>query len=377
MNPFTLKRFTLTSLMMLAAAGCGGEPAADVQPQTTDDTSTEETWDAEQQATIASTVQGAYLFTKETFNGNGRSCATCHTLTSGTLSPSQAQAAYARNHNDPLFRALDSDAGNGASYSKLLADATVTVDLALPANVRLADSTARTVKLRRGIPSTFDDPRFDPVLMLDGREPSLQAQAKDAIAGHAQGGRVPSSSELNAIADFEKVLFSSSKMANWAITGTAPAAPQGKTDSEKRGQAFFAPNGLCGGCHNGPMFSSMTAFNPVGLPAGTRFSFALVSEFNFAGNPTKEYIVKNPDGTETHVVSPDPGRLLVTGNAQDINTFKMVSLRNIKNTAPYFHDNSAKDLTGVMKQYKALTDALGIPLSDQDQADIIAYLKLM
>lgn len=376
MNPFNLKRLTLTSVMMLAAAGCGGAATPDEQPQAPD-TSTEDNWNPEEQATLASTVQGAYLFTSETFKGNGRTCATCHSLTTGTLSPAQAQAAYKKNHNDPLFRALDSDTGNGASYNKLLTDATVTVNIPLPANVRLANSTARSVTLRRSIPSTFDNPRFDPVIMLDGREPTLQHQAMDAIAGHAQGGRVPTAAEQNAIADFEKALFSSAKMANWAITGTAPAMPQGSTASEKRGQAFFAPNGLCGGCHNGPMFNQMTQFNPVGLPAGTRFAFALVSQFNFAGNPTQEYVVTNPDGSEAHYVSPDPGRLLVTGNMFDADTFTMTSLRNIKNTAPYFHDNSAKDLNGVMRQYKALTDALGIPLSDQDQADIIAYMKLL
>jgi cytochrome c peroxidase len=175
MNPFNLKRFTLTSLMMLAAAGCGGETTPDEQP-VVEDPQAEETWDAEQQATVGSTVQGAYLFTKETFKGNGRTCATCHTLQTGGLTPAQAQAAYAKNRNDPLFRAIDSDTGNGAAYTQLLNNATVTVDIPLAPNVWLAfNFVARTVKLRRGIPSTLDIPRFDPVLMFDGREPTLQS----------------------------------------------------------------------------------------------------------------------------------------------------------------------------------------------------------
>jgi len=326
---------------------------------------------------VASTAQGAYLFTKETFNGNGRSCATCHTLSSGTLSPSQVQAAWARNHNDPLFRKLDSDTGNGASYSKLLNDATVTVDIALPPNVRLANSTARKVTLRRAVPTVFDMPRFDPVIMLDGREPTLQSQATHAIAGHAQGGRVPTAAEKNALVDFEKVLFSSAKTANWALTGTPPGLPAGKTASEKRGAAFFQPAGLCGGCHGGPMLNTMTEFNPLGLPAGFRLFSVAVSEVNLAGNPTQEYIVKNPDGSEVSVVSPDPGLMLVTGDVNTANFFKQTSLRNIKNTAPYFHDNSAKTLEQVMAQYKILFDLVGLPLSDQDQVDIVAYMKLL
>jgi cytochrome c peroxidase len=375
MIPFTLKRFTLTSLMMLAAAGCGGQ-TPDEQPLV-EDPQAEETWDAEQHATLASTVQGAYLFTQEKFGGNGRTCSTCHTLGTGTLTPSQVQAAWSRNHNDPLFRGVDSDTGDGAAYTKLLKDATFVVGVPLAANVRAANNPSPMAFLRRRTPSTLDAPRFDPVVMLDGREPNLQSQATHAIFGHAQGTRPPTDKELNSIVDFERVLFSSAKMANYAVTGQAPALPTGNTASEKRGAAFFAPNALCGSCHGGPLLNTMTAFNPEHSPAGTRFASAMVSELNFAGNPAQEWIFTNPDGTQTHVVSPDPGRALLTGNLQDLNKFRMVSLRNIKNTAPYFHDNSAKTLEAVMVQYKALADIFGIPMSAQDMADMTAYMKLL
>ncbi|HYH98614.1 hypothetical protein [Hyalangium sp.] len=380
MNPFTLKRLqavTLSSFMMLAAAGCGGETTPDEQP-IVEEPIVEETWDAEQEATLLSTAHGAFLFTKETFKGNGRTCATCHTLSTGGLTPAQAKAIYAKNKKDPLFRAIDSDDGTGASYSKLLNDATVTVDLALPANIRLAaNPSARSVKLRRGIPSTLDAPRFDSMIMWDGREATLQNQALHAAQGHAQAGRQPTQTELNAIVDFEKVLFSSSAMMKYALTGTPPPLPAGKTESEKRGKAWFAETGVCGSCHFGPLLSQMAAGNPMGLPAGSPFAMTFVSEFNLANNPTQEYIVTNPDGTETRVVSPDPGMMLATGSAQMAGLFKMVSLRNIKNTAPYFHDNSAKDLNQLMVQYRAVLNFLGIPFTEQDIADMIAYQKLL
>jgi hypothetical protein len=66
MNLFTLKRLqavTLGSFMMLAAVGCGNETTPDEQP-VVEDPQVEETWDAEQYATVSSTVQGAFLFTK-------------------------------------------------------------------------------------------------------------------------------------------------------------------------------------------------------------------------------------------------------------------------------------------------------------------------
>ena len=380
MNPFTLKRLqamTLSSFMMLAAAGCGGETTPDEQP-VIDETPAEESWNAEQEATIGSTALGAYLFTKETFKGNGRTCATCHTLATGGLTPAQAKALYAKNRNDPLFRAIDSDDGKGTSYNKLLNDATVTVDVNLPPNVRLAaNPTARTVKLRRGIPSTLDSPALDPAIMWDGREPTLQSQALHAIQGHAQGGRAPTQAELNAIVDFEKALFSSKATYNYAKSGTPLPMPAGTTESEKRGKAWFAETGVCGGCHNGALLNETSAFNPMGVPAGFHFGGALVSEFNLAGNPVQEYIVTNPDGTEAHVVSPDPGMMLVTGAAPTAGMFKMVSLRNLKNTAPYFHDNSAKTIEQVMVQYKLLLQVAGVPHTDQDIADMTAYMKLL
>jgi cytochrome c peroxidase len=380
MNPFALKRLqavTLGSFMMLAAVGCGNEATPDEQP-VVEDPQVEETWDAEQYATVSSTVQGAFLFTKETFNGNGRTCSTCHTLTTGGLSPAQVQAAWNRNRNDPLFRAIDSDTGNGSSYNQLRTHATVTVDINLPANIRLAaNPTARTVKLRRGVPSTLDAPRFDTQIMFDTREPSLQSQALHAIQGHAQARRTPSSSELNAIVDFERVLFSSLAMANYAVTGRPPALPAGRNDSERRGAAFFAATGLCGSCHNGALLNVNTANNPLGVPAGTQFGTSIVSETNFVGAPAQEYIVTNPDGTETRVTSPDPGMMLVTGNAGHANLFKMVSLRALGKTAPYFHDNSAKDMAGIMRQYRAVLTAFGIPFTEQDITDMANFMKLL
>jgi cytochrome c peroxidase len=379
MNPFTLKRLqavTLSSFMMLAAAGCGAETAPDEQP-IVDEPQAEDTWDAEQHAT-ASAVNGAFLFTRETFSGNGRTCATCHTLTTGGLSPAQVQAAWNRNRSDPLFRAIDSDDGTGSSYNQLRTHATVTVDINLPANIRLASNpSARTVKLRRGVPSVFDAARFDTQIMFDTREPSLQSQALHAIQGHAQARRTPTSSELNDIVAFERGLFSSRALANHANGAPAPALPAGTTESEKRGAAFFAANALCGSCHNGALLNVNTPANPLGVPAGTQFGTSIVSEVNFQGAPAKEYIVTKPDGTEVRVTTPDPGMMLVTGDPGTANLFKMVSLRNLRNTAPYFHDNSAKDMAGIMRQYEAVLTAFGIPHTQQDLDDMAAFMRLL
>src|SRR5262245_16850266 len=46
---------------------------------------------------------GQQLFERETFGGNGRTCVTCHSRKTGTVSPRDAQARFQANPNDPLF----------------------------------------------------------------------------------------------------------------------------------------------------------------------------------------------------------------------------------------------------------------------------------
>lgn len=366
-----LPKALLTTLFSLAVAGCGDAiPDEQPVPEVADGSG-----DAQRQLT-AQEERGKELFKNGTFGGNDRTCTTCHSMTTGTLSPADAVARRNRNPNDPLFRAIDADPDG--SYTSLLNDATVTVEIPLHPNVSLAsDPNARTITLRRGIPSTIDTPALDSMLMLDGRAASLQDQARGAIMGHAQAP-APSQADLDDIAAFERTLFSSDAMRKFAKgEGPAPGLPAGNTASEQRGAAFFAPTALCGSCHAGALLSTNTANNPLGLPAGTQFGTSGVSEINLYGKPQFEFIFRGPDGSEQHVFSKDPGMALITGDPGHANLFKMHSLRNLRNTAPYFADNSAKTIEDIMVQYRVLLGALGIPLSDQDVVDITAYMYLL
>jgi cytochrome c peroxidase len=153
-------------------------------------------------------------------------------------------------------------------------------------------------------------------------------------------------------------------------------------------------------------------FLPAAVPPGTRFQSVLVSEFNAAGNPVMNFVfrnqehdldpVTNQDGTPDGIIevsSPDPGRALITGRADDffpfppgsfdhLNAFKIAPLRGISETAPYFHDNSAKTLEDVVAHYNKFFEVASDPdgpgpngplvvLTPEDQADIVAYLKLL
>ena len=352
---------------LLFTTGCGGLSSGEPQTEAA----------GTQQALMN---HPEFLFRQETFGGNGRTCETCHSMATGTVSPADLQARYQQNPNDPMFRAIDSDDGaSGSSYQRLLQHATILVSLPLPPNTQLLLSPATQVTLRRGIPSTLDTPALDPVLMLDGREPTLTSQAHSAIMGHAQAARQPTVGELEQIASFEQTLFSSEELRDYAQTGVPPQLPAGNTDSEKRGRAFFLPQGACGQCHSGPLLNETGAPNYLGQPVGSRFSNVLISELNIPQNPVNTFVIHRPGALLPEVrTSPDPGRFLITGRIEDFNMFKMGSLRNIKNTAPYFHDNSGKTLDEVMTHYTVmLLLTQGTVITPQDKADILAYLNLL
>lgn len=326
------------------------------------------------------------LFEEETFDGNGRTCATCHTRRSGKLNPRQVLRSWHEDPDGPLFQAIDSDEGNGDSFERLIEHATVRIPIRLPDNVYLAnDPQADTVLLNRGIPTTLDTPPLDPVLMYDGREPNLQQQALGAIHTHAEPGREPTLRELNLMARFQQTprFFSSRQTLELARHGTDPGLPRGRTRSERRGRLFFVDSeeGLCSHCHSGPMLNETNEFLLAPFPPGTRFFTASVSEFNKIGNPVYDFVFVDPDNPDDSVTvsSPDPGLALITGDPNDANFFKITSLRGAVKRAPYFHDHSAKTLEELVQHYAdyfAGPPAFRI-LTEREKRDIIAYLKLL
>ena len=346
---------------------------------------------------------GRRLFLHETFGGNGRTCETCHSAETGTVSPEDARRRFREDRDDPLFLHDGSDDGLGHGVRRMLTDATVLVTVPLAANVTLADDPeARSVTVRRGVPTTLNTPALDPVLMLDGRQPDLESQAIGAIRDHAQGG-VPSFADAHAIAEFERTrrFFSSAALWRFSRGGPAPGLPAGRTPSERRGRRFFEdvpPNpadgltsGLCAHCHSGPLMNTTNRFaaafipSPAPVPAGQRFLSIGVSEFNTAGNPVRTFVFNAGTPAEVRLASPDPGRALVTGVVDDptlehVNAFKIAPLRGIRHTAPYFHDNSARTLADVAAHYaRFFRVASGglIQLTTQDERDLVAYMLLL
>lgn len=80
---------------------------------------------------------------------------------------------------------------------------------------------------------------------------------------------------------------------------------------------------------------------------------------------------------------PDIGRAAITGDEKDTGAFKTPTTRNVEFTAPYMHDGSQKTLEEVVEWYAKgghpnphLDEKIKkIELSDQDKADLVAFMK--
>ena len=353
----------------------------------------------ESSAFASKPTEGERLFRKETFGGNGRTCETCHTRSTGTLSPHDV---LERSKNDPLFRHDGLDDGVFGT-TRIEQHATIRVVRTLPPNVKIAgDPAATSVVLFRGIPTTVNTPALDPALMYDLRARNLSDQALGAIRDHAQSTVEPSEAQLAMIAEFQrsdKRFFSSDELQEFARGGPPPVLPPGTTKSEQRGRIMFieteftpgSTNGICALCHAGPMLNQTSPFNS-GAPPGARIANIGVSERNLLNLPVYTFLIDNGAGDVRAVTMPDPGIPLTNPRPPGVpppsvrhpaffaGMFKIPSLWGVKKTAPYFHDNSARTLEDVAAFYAdmfANSQEFPVQLTAQDQADMVAYLRLL
>lgn len=389
-------RSTILGVLCFVVMGCATEP--------------EPVASAQSEALIQQ-LYGLHLFHSETFDGNGRTCETCHAIPTFALSPAHVQARFAANPSGPLFRALDSDNYDGASYSLLRGDALARVHVVLAPNVTVDDVDGTEVQIRpdgryvvtmrRATPTSVNS-ALQQNLMWDGREGTdLAHQAISAVFDHAEG-TAPTPQEAAAIAAFQRTLFSSTQLASYAYGGPAPTLPLGTTESQRRGRKFFESgpisqvagrHGLCATCHSGPMLNRTNEFNP-GDPPGLAFAGNRTSEFNARGLEEHTYritatadvlndnpllgvpvgTVMYPAGTVFTLTTSDPGALVVDTDPSDgsdgdadpcISTtgcfvvpgstvvfHRIPTLWGIRHTAPYFHDNSATTLEDSARHYR-------------------------
>ena len=361
-------------------------------------------------------LKGKKLFERETFGGNGRTCSTCHSKRTGTLTLADVQRIVAKAKPDDPFLIHDALDDDGVGTTRVQTHATIRMTIPLPPWLSLADDPGAThVTVFRGIPSTRNTPALDAVLLHDGRAPTLQEQALGAIHDHYQNSMEPTAAQLDAIAEFQRTdahFFSSDELEEFAAGGPPPELPPGVTPAEKRGRTFFvdvpfAPpskEGICALCHSGPMLNRVSQahsdFSGGSPPPGVRFIDTGVTLVNAPNNPVRTWIIDDGINPVVTVDSPDIGLLLnpappspppfVIPRAFFANLFKIPTLWGVKDTAPYFHDNGAKTLRDAVSHYQRFfnfteaQDPVGsrtlggfIVLTDEDVDDIVAYLQLL
>jgi cytochrome c peroxidase len=134
-----------------------------------------------------------------------------------------------------------------------------------------------------------------------------------------------------------------------------------------RGQELFNNGngtGRCSGCHN--------SANDGTNISGTLFDVRAASAD--ARTPDLPlYTFRNRTTNETRQLS-DAGRGNVTGLWRDLGRFKTPTLRGLSSRAPYFHNGIAATLEDVVRHYER---HLGFAFSDEERADLVAFLKAL
>jgi len=218
---------------------------------------------------------------------------------------------------------------------------------------------------------------FHTVQFWDGRAPSLEEQAKgppvnpiemgmanlDAVIDrvrHIPGYRpyfedafgkgdvVTMDNAAKAIAAYERTLITPGSAYDRYAKGDKKAL----SARQVKGMETFASVG-CTSCHQGP------AFNGPALPEGTGFYM------KFPAYPDSVYVVK-------YKLTEDPGRANATKDPADRGMWRVPTLRNLANTAPYMHNGSVKSLPEAVRVMASTQ--LDKSLTDAEVNDIVAFL---
>ena len=242
-----------------------------------------------------------------------------------------------------------------------------------------------------------------PVFMADGREPSLEIQARNATLGHEQSDRPPTPEQMRQIVDFEKQIYasqnsdirarlfketalgvenlakgraSSLSMVAVAFDGwrtSPPAMAPVQSDfraSIARGSDLFfgqvfslqgvagspAKSGTCATCHS----SGTTRWMDIGT---TNQQVAHLPLFKITCEATGRV-----------VYSQDPGRALISGKCEDVGAIVVQQFRGLSGRAPYFANGTAKNLEAVVEFYDR---QFGIGYTVEQKRDLANFLRAL
>lgn len=381
----------------------------------------------------------------ESLGTNRRACVTCHQPSNGmSVSVERLRERWSETGGrDPVFAAVDGsncpDLPQSAesSHSLLLNRGLFRITLPWPpknAEFRIEvvhDPTGCNLSAVYGLNSAtpvisvYRRPRiaanfeYVATLMADGREPSLRAQAVNAVAAHEQG-TAPDEKELRRIVDFEMQVYAAQgadvragllnekggplalgtdnlAAGKGGFGGGGSANPvllsfsiwgkqKGEADlgvqrefraSVARGAAVFFTRtfravdtraiSTCATCHSAGAspWTDIGTTNVRPEKASPELPlFRITCEASAAPHPALGRVF----------YTQDPGRALVTGKCADVGSIVPQQLRALAARAPYFSNGSARTLREVVDFYDRLFE---IGYSDQEKQDLANFLRVL
>jgi cytochrome c peroxidase len=268
---------------------------------------------------------GKLLYFDTRLSKNGTvSCATCH-------DPKMAWAEH-----EPTSK------GIGGQFGKR--NSPTVIDAAY-ATSQFWDGRAATLEAQAL------GPIENPVEM--GHKLEVMMQDLSKIRGYSErfkkvfGTSITKEGVAKAIAAFERTILSGNSPYDRFKAGDKTAL----TEAQQRGLQLFEDN--CTTCHTPPLMSNYRFYNA---------------------------------GVGMNQPKPDGGRMDVTKKQSDFGKFRVPALREVANTAPYFHDGSAatladsvalmadggKDNRHLSAQLKAVRET---QLTSQDRKDLVEFLR--
>ncbi len=192
-----------------------------------------------------------------------------------------------------------------------------------------------------------DGPVNNPAEMASNWEEATAKLSQDAEFTQAFNAVYPDGYKkdnfVNAIAEFEKTLVTPGPFDRY-LKGDQNAL----TADQKAGLKIFEDTG-CVNCHCGPILGGQS-FELMGL--------------------RKDYF-----GSRGNVKDADYGRYNFTKDESDKYRLKVPTLRNVKLTAPYFHDSSTSDLAKAVETMAKCQ--VGRKLSAQQVAQVVQFLEAL
>jgi cytochrome c peroxidase len=309
---------------------------------------------------------GRFLFYDKRLSGNGKqACASCHHQDKA-FTDGLALAVGATGEQHP----------RGAQHlSNVVYNATLT--WANPSLVTLERQMETPLFGERPIEMGVNDANKDAVLQRLQDDTTLSSYPQRfAAAFPAASPPISWGNIIKAIASFQRTLISGNSRYDQWLAGKGLLS-----DGELRGmKLFFGEKAECFHCHGS--FN----FNDQILHAGSRIvetPFSNTGLYNIGGSGA--------------FPEPNRGVFELTARADDMGRFRAPSLRNVAVTAPYMHDGTLADLAEVLRFYAAggrnlttgphagdgranpfKSDLISrIDLSDQEQADLIAFLQTL